>query len=148
MAATSDQSNHPLAHVIGRRVPGGQLSIAPYESWIAHDALYSKPTATPHPIMAFIAAQRGMGCTVAELFKLLESNIADGPLLASTSIELERDLATDEEYVVAGEVTGLVRKHGAALGDFDLATCLFTLSDASGGKVATITNVYAIRRNS
>jgi hypothetical protein len=137
---------HPLAHVIGRPVPGGEYCIAPYESWLAHDALYSPPAAVPHPVMAFIAAQRGMGCTVAELFELLESSIDDGPLLASTSIDLERDLATDERYTVTGEIVGLVRKHGAALGDFDLATCRFEVRDGAGDLVAALTNVYAIRR--
>jgi hypothetical protein len=137
---------HPLAHLIGRSVPGGGYSIASYENWLAHDALYSTPSAVPHPVMAFIAAQRGMGCTVAGLFELLESSIDDGPLLASTSIDLERDLATDERYTVTGQVTGLTRKRGAALGDFDLATCRFLLRDGDGTLVATITNVYAIRR--
>jgi hypothetical protein len=137
---------HPLAHLVGRTVPGGQYSIAGYENWLAHDALGSSPVATPHPVMAFIAAQRGMGCTVAELFALLESDIEDGPLLASTSIEIVRDLSVDELYDVQGRVEGLVRKHGAALGDFDLATCLFTVTDAQGVLVATITNVYAIGR--
>jgi hypothetical protein len=138
---------HPLGHVIGRSVPGGRYAIAPYESWIAHDAVYSAPTATPHPIMAFIGAQRGMGCTVAELFQLLESDIDDGPLLASTSIEIQQELVADAQYQVTGTVTDLVRKHGAALGDFDLATCVFTVSDETGRVVATVKNVYAIGRN-
>ena len=138
---------HPLAHLVGRAVPGGEYAIAPHESWLAHDALYSRPGLAPHPVMAFIAAQRGMGCTVAELFELLDASIDAGPLLASTSIEFERDLAVGERYQVSGEVTGMVRKHGAALGEFDLATCRFRLRDSSGDLVATITNVYAIRRN-
>lgn len=31
---------HPLEHVVGRTVPGGEYQIAGYESWLAHDALY------------------------------------------------------------------------------------------------------------
>lgn len=149
MGATGQEASqvHPLGHVVGRSVPGGSHLIAPYESWIAHDAVYSQPTPIPHPIMAFIAVQRGMGCTVAELFELFESDIDDGPLLASTSIELLHDLRADVTYRVSGSVTGVVRKHGAAMGDFDLTTCVFTLSDDSGRTVAVVKNVYAIGRN-
>lgn len=138
---------HPLAHIVGRTVPGGEYSIAPYESRLAHEALASPTGPVPHPVTAFIAAQRGMGCTVAELFQLLESDIDDGPLLASTTIEIERDLSTDERYLVSGEVTGLVRKHGAALGDFDLVTCVFMVRDTQGETVATVSNVYAVGRD-
>lgn len=97
--------------------------------------------------MAFVAAQRGMGCTVAELFRLLESDVEDRPLLARTRIDLARDLEVNERYTVRGEVTGIVRKHGAALGDFDLATCVFEVRDRRGDLVATVTNVYAIGRD-
>jgi hypothetical protein len=145
--STTAPAAHPLQHLVGRSVPGGEFRIASYESWLAHDALYSEPGPVPHPVMAFIAAQRGMGCTVAELFRMLDSDIDDGPLLASTTIDVERDLATDETYRVTGAVTGLVRKHGAALGDFDLVTCEFTLADEDGKGVATVTNIYAIGRN-
>lgn len=143
---TRVEDGHPLAHLAGRKVPGGEYSIAPYESWIAHDALYSTPAPAPHPVMAFVAAQRGMGCSVAELFALLETDIEDGPLLASTSIDVRRDLATDERYRVEGEVVGLVRKHGSALGAFDLVTCEFRVHDEAGDEVATIRNVYAVGR--
>lgn len=138
---------HPLEHVVGRTVPGGEYQIAGYESWLAHDALYSPPAPVPHPVMAFVAAQRGMGCTVAELFRLLESDVEDRPLLARTRIDLARDLEVNERYTVRGEVTGIVRKHGAALGDFDLATCVFEVRDRRGDLVATVTNVYAIGRD-
>ncbi|MDN5851320.1 MAG: hypothetical protein L0K86_00485 [Actinomycetia bacterium] len=141
-----ESTEHPLAHVVGRTVPGGQFSIAPYESWLAHDALYASPDPDPHPVMAFVAAQRGMGCTVAELFELLESNIDDGPLLASTSIDIATDLRVDARYGVSGEVVSIDRKHGEALGAFDLVTCRFDVRD-DAAVVATVTNVYAVGRN-
>lgn len=146
MGEAADAPAHPLAHLVGRSVPGGDYTIASYESWLAHDALYSEPRATPHPVMAFVAAQRGMGCSVAELFTLLESDIEDGPLLASTSIETFRDLGTAEHYLVDGEVVDLVRKTGAALGAFDLVTCEFRIRDTAGEDVAMVRNVYAIGR--
>lgn len=128
-------------------MPGGEYSIAGYENWLSRDALSAAASPSPHPIMAFIGVQRGMGLSVAALFELLESDIADGPMLAQSTIDLERDLETDRTYAVEGEVTGLVRKEGAVLGTFDLATCRFDLLDShDGARVATVTNVYAIRR--
>ncbi len=139
---------HPLEHLVGRRVPGGEYSVAGYESWLARDALGAEASSRPHPIMAFVGAQRGMGMSVAELFRMLECDIDDGPMLAQSTIELDRDLETGREYAVTGEVTGVVRKHGAALGAFDLVTCRFDLLDAEdGGHVAGVTNVYAVRRD-
>lgn len=145
-SSAGSAADHPLAYLVGRTVPGGEYAIAPYESWLAHDAVYSEPGALPHPVMAFVAAQRGMGCTVTELFALLESDIADGPLLASTSIDIRRDLRTDERYRVEGQVLGLTRKSGAVLGTFDLVTCEFHLWADDGAPVATVRNVYAIGR--
>ncbi len=141
-------AGHPLARLVGRTIPGGTYAIAPFESWLARDALYSEPDTAPHPVMAFVAAQRGMGCTVAELFALLESDIDDGPLLASTTIDLVRDLEFDVRYRVSGKVVRVERKRGAALGTFDLVTCQFVIDDEVDTKetVATVTNVYAVRR--
>lgn len=143
-----ETATHPLQHLIGSRVPGGEYSIAGYENWLARDALSAAPSPRPHPIMAFIGVQRGMGVSVAGLFRLLESDVEDGPMLAQSTVDLERDLEVDRTYSVEGEVTDLVRKQGAALGAFDLVTCRFDLLDAQdGGRVATVTNVYAIRRD-
>lgn len=139
---------HPLEHLVGSRVPGGEYSIAGYESWLARDALCAAASLRPHPVMAFIGVQRGMGLSVAELFRLLESDVNDGPMLAQSTVELNCDLEAERTYAVEGEVTGLVRKKGAALGTFDLVTCRFDLLDAQDGdQVATVTNVYAIRRD-
>lgn len=138
---------HALEHLKGTAVPGGSYTIAAYENWLAHDAMYSTPIATPHPIMAFIGAQRGMGLTVAELFALFDSNIDDGPVLAETAIGLEKPLQTDIKYRVSGEVVDLVRKHGKTMGAFDLVTCRFELHDPkTDDVVASVSNVYAISR--
>lgn len=138
---------HPLQHLVGRRVPGGSYSLAGYENWLMRDAVYSRQGSDGHPIAAFVGVQRGMGLTVAELFALLESDIEDGPMLAETTIDLAGDLVVGRRYRVDGEIADIVRKHGATLGTFDLVTCRFTLSEeAAAGPVATVTNVYAIRR--
>jgi hypothetical protein len=146
---TQAAADHPLRHLIGRSLPGGSYQLAGYESWLMRDAVYAEPDPLPHPIAAFVAAQRGVGITVAELFSLLESNIEDGPVLAESSIEFSGDLAVDRQYRVAGEVTAIDRKRGSRIGEFDLACCRFTIIEESGREpVATVSNVYAIPRRS
>ncbi|WP_196073164.1 hypothetical protein [Nakamurella alba] len=139
-------SDGPMAHLVGRRVPGGTYRMEPYESRLAREALHAVADDEPHPVMAFIGVQRGMGCSVRELFELLEFDIDDGPLLARTTISVPAALHTDTPYAVAGAVTDVRRKSGRALGDFDLVTCEFTMDDATG-RAATVTNVYALRRS-
>ncbi|MFC8663057.1 hypothetical protein [Streptomyces sp. NPDC057199] len=137
---------HPLGHLVGARFPGGEYSLAGYENWLAHDALYSVPRAEPHPVVAFIGAQQGMGMTVAELFEWLDSDIDDGPLLAQCQMEFPQALEIGQRYWVSGVVRSIERKHGRSLGVFDLVTCVFHLSDENGEVAASITNTYAITR--
>lgn len=135
------------SNLVGRRVPGGTLRLEPHESWLLHEAVSSPPRPEPHPIANFVGVQRGMGTSVAGLFELLESDIADGPLLARTTIASDRDLVVGLSYDVEGVVTEVVRKRGATLGAFDLVTVRFSLSESdTGTSVASVTNVYAIRR--
>ncbi|MEV0104883.1 hypothetical protein AB0H42_00870 [Nocardia sp. NPDC050799] len=129
----------------GITVPGGYFEIAEYESAILRDTVYATASPVPHPIAAFIGAQRGMGVSVEEFFAALHTSIAEGPVLAETTIELTDDLRADHRYRVAGAVADVARKTGAAFGRFDLIRWVFTLSDDSG-VVATVTNVYAVRR--
>lgn len=137
---------HGLRHLVGAAFPGGSYSLAGYENWLAHDALYSAPVAEPHPIMAFVGAQRGMGMTVAEMFEWFDSDVRDGPLLAACRIEFAGALRVDHPYRVAGVVRSVERKRGRTLGEFDLVVCEFRLTDDEDTVVATITNTYAITR--
>ena len=132
--------------LVGRPVPGGRFRIAEHENWLAHDALYSTPEERPHPLMAFIAAQRGLGVGVAELFRSWGTDMSDGPMLTASSLEFPGELRAGTEYAVRGEVTSVVRKTGRAMGAFDLLTARFEVVDPDGGPVAVVTNTYALPR--
>ncbi|MDR5699757.1 hypothetical protein [Agromyces aerolatus] len=84
-----------------------------------------------HPLFAFIAAQRGIGVSVAELCALADFDVADGPLLGSLEIEWERDLVAETEYAVDGSVTSIVRKTGRS-GSFDVFDFTERLNDRDG----------------
>lgn len=138
---------HPLDHLVGEPLPSGRYTLAGYESWLAHDALYSEPTTEPHPLMAFVAAQRGLGVSVAELFRAWGTEMDEGPMLTESAMEFPGELHVDTTYTVGGTVVSVVRKSGRTLGTFDLLTARFEVAAADTGEVvAAVTNVYALPR--
>ena len=116
------------------------------EQW-KHQAIggYSQPRPEPHPVAAFVLANRGIGISLADLFALFGSDINDGPLLAESSIELHRPLAADTDYEVRGEIESVERRRSRRIGPFDRITCRFDLFQA-GDLAATVTNVFAVPR--
>jgi hypothetical protein len=137
-----------LAALPGTAIPGGRWTLRPHENWLAHDALYSAPADAPHPVLAFVGAQRGLGVPVAGLFVLFGTAMEEGPLLTDCTIELAGELRVGIEYRVTGQVLAAERKTGRRLGVFDLVTARFSIAEpATGEPVATVTNTYALRRS-
>lgn len=137
---------HPLAHLVGEPIPGGTWTLAGYENWLGHDALYSTPEETPHPVMAFVAAQRGLGVSVAELFRMWGTEMSDGPMLTESTLEFPGEFRAEVEYRVGGTVESVVRKSGRTMGAFDLLAARFELAEPGGAPVAVVRNVYALPR--
>ena len=129
----------------GHELPPGSARLEPYQNWLLHDAFYSPPRSEPHPVAAFVLANRGIGISLTDLFALFGSDINDGPLLAESSIELHRPLAEDAEYQVRGVIESIERRRSRRIGPFDRITCRFDLLQ-SGDLAATVTNVFAIPR--
>ena len=127
----------------GRELPAGTARLEPYQNWLLLDAFYSEPRSEPHPLAAFILANRGIGISLADLFTLFGSDINDGPLLAESQIELHRPLAEDADYEIRGEITAVERRRSRRIGPFDRITCRFDLFQ-DGAPAATVTNVFAI----
>lgn len=123
----SRSESERLEDVLGRQVPDGDEA---------------------HPLYAFIAAQRGIGVTVAELCALAEFRIEDGPLLGTLDFEFHQPLQLDVEYAVEGEILDVVRKRGRALGDFDVLTFRERLHGADGEAVAAVTSSFILPRKS
>jgi hypothetical protein len=145
-SARGGAGDHPLADLIGKPLPGGSYTLADHENWLGHDALYSQPEERPHPVMAFVAAQRGLGVTVAELFRLWGTEMSDGPMLTESSLEFPGEFRAEVEYEVRGTVESVARKSGRTLGDFDLLTARFELAEPDGVPVAVVRNTYALPR--
>ncbi len=131
----------------GTPIPGGSVTIEGYQNWLAHDALYSAPREDPHPLTAFVAVQRGLGVTVAELFRSWGTEMADGPMLTESTLEFPGEFRAEVEYRVSGSVESVQRRSGRTLGTYDLLTARFELAGPDG-VVAVVRNVYALPRRS
>jgi acyl dehydratase len=129
----------------GHQLPSGSVRLEPYQNWLLHDAFYAQPRSEPHPVAAFVLANRGVGISLKDLFALFGSDINDGPLLAESAIELHRPLAEDADYEVRGTIESVESRRSRRIGPFDRITCRFDLFEA-GHLAATVTNVFAIPR--
>jgi hypothetical protein len=134
-----------MSALTGRQLPPGSARLEPYQNWLLHDAFYSQPHTEPHPMAAFVLANRGSGLSVAGLFTLFGSDINDGPLLAECGIDLHRPLAEGADYQVRGIIESVEHRTSRRIGPFDRITCRFDLYEA-GDLAATVTNVYAVPR--
>jgi hypothetical protein len=104
---------------------------------------------TAHPLFAYIATQCGIGIGVDGILALGQATAADGPMLASTDIELRRPLRVGESYRVTGGVVGFESKQGRRTGPFDLLRFELKLFGADDDEPASIvTNVFVLPRRS
>lgn len=130
----------------GRRLPGGTCRVEGYESLLMHDAVRAPRSPHPHPIWAFLAPQRGMGMTLAELFDGLGCRLEDGPLLGRFGARFAGPLVLDVEYEVRGGITTVRRRRGRVLGVVDeVAMVLDLLRD--GAPVLTATYGFLLPRH-
>ena len=62
-------------------LPPGSARLEPYQNWLLHDAFYSPPRPEPHPVAAFVLANRGIGLDGAADLGYSTSRRAQGPRL-------------------------------------------------------------------
>ena len=132
--------------ISGSALRSGSVTVTASDAARLEDVLGSpRPSAGLHPLFAFIAAQRGIGVSVAELCEIAEFDVEDGPLLGSLDIEWSRPLHANAEYAVEGEINSLVRKHGRS-GVFDVLTFQERLVDTAG-VAATVDAIFILPRH-
>jgi hypothetical protein len=131
----------------GTVLPEGTFVISLEEDHRVSEILGEEPGSTgrAHPLWAFIATQRGIGTSVAELCALADFDVADGPMLAGWNAKFTGELLTGYAYRVTGEVTDIVRKRGKS-GLFDLMTFVERLVDEHGHAVVTTTTTFVLPR--
>ena len=108
-------------------LPPGSARLEPYQNWLLHDAFYSPPRPEPHPVAAFVLANRGIGISLADLFRLFGSDETDSNRLSAVFEETQRQfqgqiLPSDENQAPDGRVSRFPR-----------SLCRFTEADGRRG---------------
>lgn len=134
-------------HLPGLALEPGTVKIPASENVDLAAVLECEPPADGalHPLFAYIAPQRGIGTSIAELCELGGSSVDAGPMMGSTSIEFGEPMLPDVEYTVTGEILDLEHKHGRSIGDFDLLTFREVVRDPDGRVVSSVTNTFVLR---
>jgi hypothetical protein len=99
-----------------------------------------------HPIYYYIATQIGMGASVAELCAACDFDIADGPMIVSSTAEFSAPLLVDQPYTVKGQIESLVRKNSRKLGVMDLVEYTLALLDSAHRTAVKTTTRWALPR--
>jgi N-terminal half of MaoC dehydratase len=136
-----------LEHLPGTELPAGTFTITAEEDARVLEVVGGEPSGdgSAHPLWAYIAPQRGIGISVAEICRLADFDVADGPMLGSSELELHAPIRLGQEYTVTGRVLSIDRKHGS-IGTFDLMAFREDLLDADGNLVAASTSTYVLPR--
>jgi hypothetical protein len=136
-----------LEHLPGTALPEGGFTITEEEDRQVLDVVGGDPAAdgTAHPLWAYIATQRGIGISVADLCALADFDVNDGPMLGSTDLEYAGKLRIGVPYRVTGEVIDIARKAGRS-GTFDVMTFRERLVGEDGEAVASSTSTFILPR--
>jgi hypothetical protein len=136
-----------LEHLPGTELPAGSFTITEEEDARVLEVVGGERAAdgTAHPLWAYVATQRGIGISVADLCALADFDVNDGPMLGSSALEFHGDLRIGEPYRVTGRVLSIDRKQGGS-GTFDLMTFREDLLAADGTLVAVSTSTYILPR--
>ena len=137
-----------LRDLIGTPFPDGSFTISPYEHWLCADAVLSPklPEGVAHPMYGYYTAVAGMGISLDELFAMVGSSAADGPMFGEAGLELRKSMSIGASYTVRGGITDVVRKEGRRAGVFDIVTFRLDVIDADGDVAAVSTNSFVFPR--
>jgi hypothetical protein len=129
----------------GTELPAGSFTITPEEQGRLIGALGATTLDGAHPVWAYIATQRGIGISVADLCALADFDVEDGPMLGSVEMTYGAPIELGVEYRVTGEIVDIQRKHGRKAGTFDVMTFRERLLAPDGTEVASNTFILPRR---
>lgn len=137
-----------MQELVGRVLPGGSFDLEHYRNWLTNDVIGSSQRGDDlaHPMFCYYAAMGGMGLSVAELFDLAHTSASDGPMFGECDMEVRVPLRTGVSYDVRGEITGVTRKQGGAIGTFDLLTFRLEVVAPDGEIAGVCTNSFICPR--
>jgi hypothetical protein len=131
----------------GRALPEGTFTITEEDQRRVLEVVGGPPPAdgAAHPLWAYIAPQRGIGISVADICALADFDVNDGPMLGSSHLEYHGPIQIGVPYRVTGEVIGIERKQGS-IGTFDVLEFREDLLAQDGALIARSTSTYILPR--
>jgi hypothetical protein len=138
------------SEIAGTPFPGGLYTLDPDENRTVCEILGADPAGdgSAHPIFGFIASLVGCGAGVEDIAAAGGATVEEGPMLATFDLDFCTPLRAGETYDVAGEFTGIERKHGRRAGTFDLLTFELRVTDANGSRAVTCVQSWILPRAS
>ncbi len=116
-----------LQAAVGRRFPGGEYTVQPWQAWLLADTVLAEPPRmtnhgpqVAHPLFAWMAATGAMGITWDELFTWFGASASDGPVFGEHETTLNRPMQVGATYRVNGGIVSAERKVGRRTGAFDV----------------------------
>jgi hypothetical protein len=142
--------------LVGTRLPGGEITIEPYESLIADTAFRADAAdaEAAHPAWFVVAALRGMGISVDELCALAHQGPGDVLLFGRCDVAQDEPIRPGVTYATTAEVTAVdsrVTKDGSRLDSISIDVVLSHASDALnatslGSPIGQVTSIYMFKR--
>lgn len=134
--------------VAGTTLPGGTYELTAEENARLCRALGAAPDpeGRAHPLFYYVATQVGMGISVADLLRLCDFDVADGPLMTGSDMTLTEELRVGQVYEVEGEIVSLERKPSRTFGAVDKLRFRVRLRDTAQRIVVDCTNEWVLPR--
>jgi hypothetical protein len=131
----------------GTQLPEGTFTITDEDEQRVLEVVGGQPSAPgeAHPLWAYVAPQRGIGISVADICQLAGFDVNDGPMLGSSHLEYPGRIEVGVTYHVTGEVLSIERKQGRS-GTFDILEFREELHSPDGETVAASTSTYILPR--
>jgi hypothetical protein len=131
----------------GTRLPEGKFTITEADERRVLEVVGGEAAADgeAHPLWAYVAPQRGIGISVADICALADFDVNDGPMLGSSHLEYMGKLRVGSTYRVTGQVLSIERKRGGS-GTFDVLEFREELHSQDGETVAASTSTYILPR--
>ncbi len=130
-------SEEKMRSLVGHRFPGGQYRIEHWENFLLSEATGVSPLPDPlaHPAHLFHVPISGVGVTIAELFRLAESNREAPVSIDYYDWQIFEPVCEGETYTLEGGITEYERRVSEGAPTVDSLTYEIDMRNEAG-KVA------------
>jgi hypothetical protein len=135
-------------HLVGHRFPRGTYTLPAYVCWLWSDSAHLPPVYDPHPGLAYLVAQYGLGAPIEDILALMDASAESGAVtFGEFGAEFHAPLRAGAAYECDAEILEVERKRGRRSGVFDKLTFLVTIREkGSDTPTVSCTNVWIFPR--